>query len=102
MHIKYFYIHLSISFKRSSNFNMDILKNKYTYNLDKNNSQENWNPSYVDKFNVSSSDADIKGNVCNLENFGIYRVNILKMYRKKEMFLIFYFRYFRFKILHES
>ena len=74
MHIKYFYIHLSISFKRSSNFNMDILKNKYTYNLDKNNSQENWNPCYVDKFNVSSSDADIKGNVCNLENFGIYRV----------------------------
>ena len=95
MHIKYFYIHLSISFKRSSNFNMGILKNKYTYNLDKNNSQENWNPSYLDKFNVSSSDADIKGNVCNLENFGIYRVlninYILKNVQKGENVLNFLF-----------
>ena len=53
---------------------MDILKYNSTYNLNKTNSQENWNPSYVEKFNVSSSDSDIKGSVSNLENVGINRV----------------------------
>ena len=68
-----FSFHFSISVKRSSNYSMDILIHNSTDILNKSNTQENWNPSYVDKLNVSNFNADTKGNVCHLENVDRYR-----------------------------
>ena len=68
-----FSFHFSISVKRSSNYSMDILKHNSTDILNKTNTQENWNPSYEDKFNVSNFDADTKGNVFRIGNVDRYR-----------------------------
>ena len=69
-----FSFHFSIIVKRSSDLNMDIFKNNSTDILNKTNTQEDWNPSYVDKFNVSNFDADTKGNVCRIGNVDRCRV----------------------------
>ena len=69
-----FSFHFSIIVKRSSDLNMDIFKNNSTDILNKTNTQEDWNPSYVDKFNVSNFDGDTKGNVCRIGNIDRYRV----------------------------
>ena len=99
-----FSCHFSISVKRSSNLNMDVLKNNSTDILKKTNLQENWNHSYEDKFNVYNLDIDTKGNVCLIENVDIHRnfINMQSKFSKLNILLIFYFRYRWLKVLHES